>query len=519
MPLLATFEIVDWLILVLYFAVMIAIGALAARGQSGTQSFFLGGRAMPAWAVTLSVLATSLSAATFIGVPQLSYNGDWTYLIFNIGAILGAILVAFVFIPPLYHAGTITIYGYLDQRYGAAAAVGASTAFLVGRLLASGARLFMAGIAFSLILFDEPRTNYLIFAIVLLGAIGTIYTVCGGIKAVIWTDVLQIIVVIGAAILSIYLLLQRIPLSITELIDLLEHVHGENKLRVVDWTWTGSRPFTVWGGCAVTFLYVASFGVDQDLIQRCMTTRSTWGASGSMIVSNLLAAPVILLFLVIGSLLYVFYNMPDVMGAAAPIVGVTDSRQVYPQFLVHQLPAGLSGLAMAGMFAAAMSSFDSAVNAMAATVIGDLWTPWKRWWRPTSNHEIDPDTGLHVPRLAVLGMGVLLTGFAVVATYLQQAGGQTLVDFALGVMTFAYAGLLGVFLTALLTPRGNNASAIAALFAGAVVVLLCQPYMLPRLMGQQFTLAMPWWMVIGTTVSFLVCVAGAPGHRPAGGVD
>ena len=502
---LAAFGPIDWLVLVGYMGMMLAIGWWASRGQTDEHTYFQGGRAMPTWAVALSVLATALSAATFIGAPQIAYSGDLSYLILNIGGILGAVFVAVVFLPPLYHAGTITIYGYLGRRFGPAATLAASITFLFGRLLASGARLFMAGIAFSLILFGDIHTSYLLGAIVVFGVIGTIYTALGGIKAVIWTDVVQIVVVVGAVILSIVMLLDAIPLSIGQIYELLQE---REKLRVVDTSPDLGKAFTLWAAVAVTFANVASYGVDQDLVQRMLTTRSAWRASLSLVVSNLLGIPVVGLFLIAGLLLSIFYGMPEVMGDAAPTEILDDTRKVYPQYLVNHLPMGLAGLAMAGLFAAAMSSFDSAVNAMASSLVADL-QPGRAGGRGAGGT-------VAASRWAVIGMGVLLSVFAIGAALMQQAGGQDLINFALGVMSFAYAGLLGVFLTALLTRRGTVTSVVIALVAGALVVLAMQPYVLApmteAMFGEPFAIAWPYWMVVGTAVSFAICAAPKGGQ-------
>ncbi len=494
-----TFTGLDWLVIVLYMGLMILIGALSSRKQEDAHTFFLGGRQMPAWAVALSVLATSLSAATFIGVPQIAYGGDFTYLIMNIGGILAAFIVAFVVIPPVYRAGTVTIYGYLGQRYGKPAMIAASAVFLLGRLLASGARLFIAAIAFALILYGETAPRDLILAIIILGVVGTLYTVCGGIKAVIWTDAVQIVVVVFAALLSVYLLLKAIPLSPSEIVAVLRDVDGQDKLRIVDTRFEWGLSYTIWTGLiASTFVSTACFGSDHDLAQRLMTARSPLRGGLAVIAANLLTVPVVCLFLVIGSLLYIYYGRPDIMGAAAPLDLAADTKRIYPQFLLNHLPAGLRGIAMAGMFAAAMSSFDSAINAMAGSAVADLYVPLTG--RDTGKH------ALRTPRLAVALMGVLLTCFAILAVFLHAGNGQGLVDFALGVMAFALAPLSGVFLAGILTKRGNSASAIAALVVGVVAVLLLQPYMLQA--WCEFTLGWPWIWAFVMPLSFVVCAAG-----------
>lgn len=518
MPLcLAVFGVTDWLVLGIYLLAMVGIGLLASRNQHDAESYFLGSRSMPVWAVGLSILATALSAATFIGAPAAAFKGNLTYLILNIGGIIAAIIVAVLFIPAFYRAGTITIYGYLGKRFGESTTIAASVCFLIGRMLASGARLFMAAIGFSLILYGNIKTDHLLPAIALFGAIGTLYTVCGGIKAVIWTDVVQILVVVGAALLGIVLLVRQIPLSASGIVHALQTAGPghSSKLMLVNTHFDLTKPYTLWAGFAIIFLDVASYGVDQDLMQRMLTCKTAWRGSVSLIGAILLGIPVTALFMVTGLLLFIFYKEPGIMGAAAPTDMVHDARQVYPQFLLHHLPTGASGLAMAGLFAAAMSSLDSAINAMASTVVADIWIPWrKRRGKDTADVQ-----ALRQSRWAVGVSGGLLTLFAMLAAIMQTQSHQGLLAFALGVMSFAYGGLLGVFLTALLTNRGNGRSAVAALVVGFVVILILQPFMLPAAgaalakhgwapawLGEK--LAFPWWMVIATAASFAVCAAG-----------
>ncbi len=490
-------------------------------------------------------LATALDAATFIGAPQQAFAGDLTYLILNLGGILAAIIVAVLFIPTFYKAGTLTIYGYLGQRFGPGAMIGAEHARFCSVACSPPAlRLFMAGIAFSLLLFNDISLPYLLGAIVVLGIIGTLYTCIGGIKAVIWTDVVQIFIVVGAALVTVLLLKHMIPLSFGEMVTLWQTAPKGDKLHVLDLSTSPDKAYTLWTALfAIVFFNVAAYGTDQDLAQRMLTCRSSWRGSLSLISAILAGIPVTLLFMFIGLLLFIFYKHPELMGAAAPTEVVQDSRSIYPQFLLHHLPTGLSGLAMAGLFAAAMSSFDSAINAMASTVMADLFRSKRQRFAETSRcihcrydlrdqlqrgvyscpecgwdfaeyaTEDEPQHGMLAhSRLAVAVMGVLLTIFAILAAVMQQAGGQKLIGFALGVMSFAYAGLLGVFLTALLTRRGNTASVWAALIVGALTVLAVQPYVLgsvtTAIWGEPFTLAWPWWMVLGTTASFVVCVMG-----------
>ncbi len=498
------FSLLDWGVLCGYMLLMVVVGVLVARRQKDVEGFFLGGRSMPAWAVSLSVLATSLSAATFIGAPQIAYAGDMTYLSTNIGTILAAFIVALFFVPPLYRAGTVTLYGFLTQRFGPGATLAASCMFLLGRLLASGARLFMAGIGFALILYGDYAPPDLLIAIIILGAIGTAYTVCGGIRAVIWTDAIQIFVVGATALLSVLLLLRMIPLTPNEIVETLRTAETGDKLRLVDWRFSFAEPFTFWAAfVAMTVVGMSTYGVDHDLAQRVMTARSPLRGGLALVGSMILGLPLVGLFLVIGLLLHIYYARPDLMGVDAPWDAIADSKRVYPQFLLNHMPIGLRGLSMAGLFAAAMSSFDSAINAMASVAVADIYLPLRKQWR---GGEVSNELALS--RWMVVGMGILLTLFAVLAVFLQQAGNETLISFSLGVMAFALAPLLGVFSAALFTRRGNTRSVWTALGIGMLSVLLLQPYAAPAWLD--IPLAWPWWWVIVSPLSFLICILGCP---------
>jgi SSS family transporter len=515
MALLATFGGLDYAVVAAYFGLMIFIGHYAARRKTDAEGYFLAERSMPTWAIALSTVATALSVATFTGAPQQAFTGDLTYLSLNLGGFAAIFVVAFVFIPRFYRAGTVTIYGYIDQRFGETSRIAVSCTFLIGRLLASGARLFVAAIPVCLLLFgsDKPEKRQLVMAILIVGAIGIAYTVAGGIRAVIWTDSMQICIVMGTVVLSIILLKHKIPLTVGQIVDVLREpsvATGASKLRLFDLSTDPSHPFTLWtaliGG---TCMGIASYGVDHDMAQRMLTAKSTLRASLSLIAAQCIGVVVVATFLVVGLLLWIFYKRPDIMGAAAPTDPLGDATQVYPQFLLNHLSPGLVGLAMAGMFAAAQGSLDSAINAMASSAVSDLYWPIRRrMGLPVESKT----TG--TPRLAVLGMGLLLILFAIWSVFRYDAKKDTILQFALGVMAFAYSGMLGVFLTALLTRRGNGASVIAALVVGILVTAVLQKSVYPvwtkALFGKPHELAEFWWLPIGATVSFLVCVAGSP---------
>ena len=521
MPVLAVFGPVDWVVVAAYFALMILVGVLTSRRRQDTQDYFLGGRSLPTWAVSISIVATTLSAATFIGAPEQSYGGNLSYLSFTLGNFLAVLVVCVVFIPPLYRAGTVTIYGYLGKRYGQGARIAVSVMFLGGRMLASGARLFIAAMPLCLLLFaGRGQTDFvaskkqLVLAVCLIGLIGTFYTTLGGIRTVVWTDVIQFFIVVGAAVLSVGLLLHHIHRSPGEIVRILSDPktgpHGHSKLLLFDFSTDPDAPFTLWAAIlGNTFLTTASLGVDQDFAQRFLISRSPLKGALSIVYSQIIGLAVAAGFMLIGLLLYIFYKRPDVMGAVAPAYAPAPAN-VYPSFLLSELPTVVSGVAIAGFFAIAQGSMDSAINALASSAVADIYLPLRR----RRGFDDRPQRNSEAPKIAVALMGVAMVLFAVVCIQLYGGHGRTLIDFALGVMAFAYTGMLGVFLAALLTRRGNSASVIGALVAGVVTVAILQPGVIDRwspfLFHRRWHLASTWWMPIGTIVSFLVCVAGSP---------
>jgi SSS family transporter len=517
-PFLA-FARVDWVILIAYLVAMLVIGLVAAwresRNESGTAEFFLGGRSLPTWVLAISIVGSSLSVATFIGVPDRAYAGDVTYLILYVGNFAAAFIVGFVFVPRLYRAGTITIYGYLAQRFGETARIAVSLTFIFGRMLASGARLMLAAVPLCMLWknvhADQITKGQMVAAIAVIGLVGTFYTVFGGIKAVVWVDALQFALVIGAAMLTIGLLLHRIPISVTELPRVLNEEH---KLKLLDLSLDPKKPFTLWtaltGGLLVN---MAAFGVDQDLAQRFLIAKSPARGALSVIASQFVGIVVVTMFLAIGLLLYVFYKRPDVMGAAAsqfPPPSTQQGTAAYQWFMMNELPPVASGLAMAGLFAVARGSMDSAINALASSVVADIYLPV----RQMMGRPVDPDKPVAAPKVAVALMGAVMVVFAIACVYAYDPKRQAFLDFALSVLNFAFSGMLAVFLTALLTRRGNSASVVMALVVGIVVVALTQDapfrWLTAHLLGTPSTLAFTWAMPVATGLAFLVCVSGRP---------
>jgi SSS family solute:Na+ symporter len=514
-PMLGVFGPLDWVIVGAYFALVIVVGLLVARRRQDAKEYFLADRSIPTWTIAISIVATSLSAATFVGVPDSAYAGDISYLTFTLGGFIAVFVVATLFVPRLYRAGTVTIYGYLAQRFGETARIAVSATFVFGRMLGSGARLFLAALPLCLLMFgnDQPHRWQMIVAICLIGLVGTFYTTLGGVRAVIWVDTIQFAIVIGAAMLTIGILLHRIPGGIEQAWHVLRHSTtpaGTGKLHLIDASCSAIKPYTLWAALlASPFLYTAAFGVDHDLAQRFLVSKSVFRGGLSVIASQFISLLAIGLFLLIGLLLFIFYKRPDVMGALAPAKVPTGNNDIYPHFLLNELPTVLSGLSIAGFFAIAQGSMDSAINALASSIVADLYVPL----RQRSGAVLEDASG-ETSKLTVAAVGVLMSLFAIGCAAVYDPKNKTLLDFALGVLTFAFTGMLGVFLTALLTRRGNSATVIAALLAGAAMVALLQDSVLGWLSGHLFhktwRLAWPWWMPIGTAVAFFVCICGAP---------
>jgi solute:Na+ symporter, SSS family len=533
----STLGTLDWTVIGGYLALLVLSGIWFARREpSGADEYFLAGRRMPAWAVSFSIIATTLSVATFVGAPDSSFRGNLSYLTTNIGSIIAVLVVAAFFIPVYYRYNVTTVYELLERRYGVGAKRAASATFMVGRLFASGARVYIASIPLAMVLFGEAEAKqpaYLIGAIGVLTLAAVLYTLIGGIASVIWTDVLQTLVLIGAVVAGAAVLLHKIPLSIPEIYHALESTKGMDGSCKLDLLKIGinahepmmgfepDRNYTVLTALlGFSLLNMAAYGTDHDLAQRMLTCKSALKGSRSAIGGIFLNLPIVALFMIVGLLLFVFYRRPDMMaGRPAPEYPVA-SDGVFLTFILHELPAGLTGLMVAGLFAAGLGSLNSAINAMGATTIKDFYVQA----RPGR----DERHYLVAGRWAVAGWGVAMALFASFCIFWKRSSGDTLIDFALNVMTFAYSGLLAVFATAIFTKRGSTRSAIAALIVGFVVIGLFQPAVwhawtgwfeatrasarseIERWALGDLKLAYPWHMLIATVAAFAVCCAGKP---------
>jgi SSS family transporter len=465
----------DLLILVLYFCSLATVGYIFGRRERDTEDFFLGGRRIPWLAVCFSILATELSALTFIGVPADAFRADHAYIQFAFGSMLGRIGIALLFMPAFYGGRVTTVYEYLVQRFGAGTRNTATLFFFVTRLMASGVRLFGASIAVSVV------TGWpIIPCIGLMALFAMAYTGLGGIKAVVWTDVLQISVFLGGAVLAFIYMLSQIPGGWQGVVEIAGPL---GKLRAFDLSLSLSNPRILLvgliNGCFGTF---AALGADQDLAQRMLTTKKTREAQKSIILTGILDFPIVMLFLSIGTLLFTYYHFhPD------PNLATLESPdRIFPYFIMTQLPVGLRGLLIAGVLAAAMSSTDSALGALSSSAVVDIYKPYIKQ-KATERHY------LKASRWFVVFFAAILMAIAI-----ASRNTQGVLWLGLKIGSFTYGALLGIFLLGTLVKRGSNLGNIIAMFTSVPVTLTIY------LLESRLHISWPWIIVIGSVWTFVL---------------
>ena len=506
MPL--AFTVYDWGILLAYVALLAFAGYQATRRTKTADDYFLAGHHAPVWLVAVSVLSTMQSAATFLGAPDNSYRGDYSYLTSNFAAIIAAFIVARFLIPRFYAIGATTVYELLEARFDATARRAAAGMYLVGRILASGARLYLAAIAVSMIIFLDVAPQHIVIASAVLVVFGVVFTLFGGLNAVIWSDLVQVVLYLGGAVLVLIFLLVKIPAPAPEIWDALQSApDGMDKLRLFDWSFDFTKPFTVWAILTgLVLLNIGNVGLDQDTTQRFLACENAQSGKRALYASMWAAIPVVALFMAIGSLLHIFYNRPDLMGVS---VGATNAFAgekitVFMSFILSEIPPGLRGLVTVGVIAAA--AINSGLISMSAVVVNDFYRPWLERRGAPSNEQHYVNAG----RAAMILLACALFAMSILCFYWQHYSDTPLLEFVLGVMVFAYSGLLGVYGTVVFTKRGATWSVIAALLAGFVTILLQQHYVVDSLglPTAWKALAFPWQLCIGTAVAFAVCCVG-----------
>jgi len=504
------FAPLDWMVIAGYLAVLVVGGwAFTPRHTETARDYFLASGTVPAWLAAVSVLSATQSAATFLGGPDFGYNGDLTYLGTNLGGLLGAIFVARVLIPRFYAARVTTVYELLTQRYGTRATRSAGAMFLVGRVLAGGARLYLAAIAVAMVMTSTVSAQGILVAAALLVAASFLFTFMGGLRSVLWIDLIQFTVFLASAIAVLVFLRLSIPATNADILHGLAHAPGGvDKLRLFDLSLDPSKPFSLLAiVTGVALLYVGSSGLDQDVTQRLLACRDARTGARSLYASVIATVPVVAIFITIGLLLHVFYDRPEMMGGATAAASKAfggEKISIFMHYILTQLPVGLRGLVTAGIMAAAVATTNSALNAMSSVLVQDFYRPWRERRGDSSEHHY-----VQAGRAGMGAIGIAMLIVAVLSFYWQHIAKIGLLEFALQVMVFAYAGLLGVFFAAVLTSRGTSTSVIASLIAGFVTIILLQPTIAAAigLPAPVLHLAFPFQLCIGTAIAFLVAIA------------
>jgi cyclically-permuted mutarotase family protein len=441
----------SWAVLGAYLLVLVAMGVYFSRREKTTEDFFKAGGRIPWWAAGLSIFGTQLSAITFMAIPAKTFATDWRYFLGNMAIVMAAPLIVLLFLPFYRRLNVTTAYEYLERRFNLATRLLGSAMFMLFQLGRIGIVLFLPSLALSVVTGMNVH-----LCIVVMGALCIFYTVLGGIEAVVWTDVLQVVVLLGGGLLCLVLIPFSVPGGWNAMNDVAD---AAGKLRVLDFRFdltTATFWVMVFGGLGANLI---SYGSDQTVIQRYLTTRDERAAARGIWTNAILCIPASLLFFGIGTALFAFYKShPQAM---SPTVGSADA--IFPWYIVTQLPPAAAGLLIAGVFAAAMSSLDSSMNSVATAFTSDFY----RRWRAGA-----PDrTCLRLARGATAAVGLLGTALALLMArwHIQSLWDQ----FATFLGLFG-GGLGGLFLLAIFTRRAHGLGAIVGLLASGAVQFALQ---------------------------------------------
>ena len=473
-------RILDWATIALYLIAITWFGARFRKSQRSLKDYFLGGHSAPWWAIALSIVSAETSTLTVIGTPVLSFNGNFQFLQLILGYLVARIVISVLFLPQYFKGEMFTAYELMRRRFGERIRKLTAGTFLVLRALAEGVRVFAVSIVISTILGTGEVVS--IFAIVCLTLF---YTFEGGMTAVIWTDVVQMFLYVGGAILSFFVILHQIPGGWAHVSQV---AHAAHKFQVFDFrfSWTAeffSRNYSFWagliGGC---FLTTASHGTEQLLVQRLLAAKNENQSRAALFSSWVVIFFQFGLFLFIGLLLFVHYS--DVHSTAPK-----PAESLYPSFVWNNLPVGLAGLVIAAILAAGMSNLSAALNALASTTVMDFYKPIAARRNPNQSEA----HYLGMAKRATVGWAAILFLIGLIARHWGSV-----LEAGLTIASILYGSLLGVFLLGLLTERVQEKSAMAAMIVGLLLMIAVK---------QWTHIAFTWYVLIGTTATFLTgCV-------------
>ena len=479
-----SWRVADLVIIAMYLLIITWFGAQFKDSQRSLKDYFLGGKDAPWWAIAFSIVSAETSTLTVIGTPALSLRENFTFLQLILGYLLGRMMISALFLPQYFRGEMFTAYELMQRRFGPQVRKFSAGTFLLIRALAEGVRVFAVSIVISIVLGTGEIAS--IAAIV---ALTLFYTFQGGMTAVIWTDAIQMVLYVGGAIASFFVMLHLIPGGWSHVLSVGEAAH---KFQLFDFRFSLSpeffkRSYSFWGGLiGGCFLTMASHGTEQLLVQRLLSARNERESRLALLSSWVIVFFQFALFLLIGVLLFTFYKDT---GQTAPAV----PERSYPEFIWQHLPIGVAGLVIAAILAAAMSNLSAALNALASTTIMDFYKPM----RPMHSESYY----LRLARWATVLWGAILFAIGLLARHWGSV-----LEAGLSIASVLYGALLGVFLLGILTKRTRGWGAIAGMSSGFLATLLLRTHV-----------AYTWYVLIGSTVTFAVgyatSILGAPSRQ------
>ena len=494
----------DYIVLLAYLIGVIWVGLRMSGKQVSVKDYFLGGKDLPWWAVCFSIVATETSTLTIIGIPAVAFGGTMVFLQITIGYLLGRTIVALVFLPRYFAGELTTAYDYLGQRFGPRMQTLSSITFMGTRLLADGVRLFATAIPLKVIADSTGMDVGYPIIIVSIGLLTMSYTYMGGLKAVVWMDVIQMGLYLLAAIGSIWVLLSNLPEGGLAILE------ASGKLMVFDFgNWEINSILTqpyvfvtaVIGGGIFS---MASHGTDHLIVQRLLACRTLADSKKALIGSAFIVALQFAIFLVVGALLWVYYG-----GASLAELGLSRGDEVFPRFILEGLPSGVSGLVLAGILAAAMSTLSSSLNALASSTLTDVLSKVRAWNEANYNP-------LKASRLITLMWGIVFMFFAT----LFEDQKNPVVELGLSIASFTYGSLLGAFVLGMLSERVKEKEAMIAFGLTIIVmvgvifgvwygpdtgwIFVFKPDAAVIAAGSLKSIAWPWYTAIGSVITIVV---------------
>lgn len=462
---------IDFAILVLYLAGITLFGWRFRKSQSNVRDYFLGGRSAPWWALACSIVATETSTLTIIGTPGIAFAGNLGFLQIVLGYLLARVILCIVLIPQYFQGEFYTAYQLLEKRFGMKMRRAAAVVFMGTRALAEGVRISAIGKVVSVAFGTGERLSIGIVAVLTL-----FYTFEGGMRAVIWTDVIQFCLYLSGSIAAFFLLLHKIPGGWTSVTHAAAAAGG--KLSIFDFSWNLTQTYTFWAGViGGTFLTMASHGTDQTMVQRLLAARNERDSEIALLASGVIIFFQFALFLVLGVMLYVYAQH-----AYLPVLN-GDPDRIFPEFIVRDMPVGLAGIVLASVFAIAMSNASGSLNSLASSSMIDM-----RRRRSGTEGAAAEARSLRHSRLMTLAWGALLIVLGLVNWGPVLVAGLT-------IASITYGGLLGVFLLGTWNRSANQTGALAGFVVGIAGMIAIH----------RFTpLAWTWYVVAGTVITFAV---------------